>query len=300
MVIFMAGRGTSVLPQSVAQLAVYSNNVQIRDKSVKAIQYACRMMVGYHVGKMSTEDVAVLSSVSFLCSMGRKAFRLCKSINCLHVLITKMSNNNIANHSMPKTIKEVAYCLELLEHVFLGLFYYYDNILFIGRAKIMRKYNAKVWDERAYGSWFLHDLIMLVRKVLLLGDCRYDMYLLSQDRTRLLAGVNHPLNRSPSLSRRSPFRMVSYSSELLEQQLQSLSSKSIRLLWDLTKSLCDVGVSGGMYATTYNGNLLFKRTIPGWRAGWQDGTIGLLGMISAVMAVADQVEDCNRHQRAPT
>lgn len=260
---------------AVAQLAACSNHLNVRDKTVKALQYTCRMLVGHYGSRFTAQQVAVMRNVSFLCSMGRKLFRLGKSVTCLNDLIKKLSpaNNLLSSERPPRTVREVAFCLELLEHVFMSMFILYDHVLFLGRAQLLTSYDARLWESRNYGVWLLHDAARLCRSTLLLTNCSLELSRLPPSDSATDAGD---------------------AEGLVAARRAELQRRIRQLVWDVCKSCCDVGVSGGMFATTVSGKAAMRRWAPpSWRHGvLQDGTIGLLGAVSAVMSAADSAAEC--------
>jgi len=246
------------------QLSLYSNHLNLRDKTVKAVQYSCRFLASYYGSHPRAQlQAQLLGDVTFMCSMGRKLFRIFKSINCLEQLMSKLRRvpASIA------TVKEVAFILEMLEHLFLGLFYYYDNVLLLGRSKLLPSYDGNLWDLRAYSAWFLHDGTAFIRKLLLLYDCAVD-----EHRER---------GGDAIVTTTSPGRIVQQRRQAV---IRALAKRRTRLLWGIFKSLCDLCVSGGMFANLSS---------PGKQRRVSERAIGLCGTISAVIAISDSMEECD-------
>ena len=252
---------------SYTQLSLYSNHLNVRDKTVKAVQYSCRFLASYYVSLPEAQVQAqLLGDVTFLCSMGRKLFRIFKSINCLEQLMSKLRRVPASI----TTVKEVAFILEMFEHLFLGLFYYYDNVLLLGRSKLLPKYDGRLWELRAYSAWFLHDGTAFIRKLILLYDCAVDEH---RERGDALVTTSTSTTTSPG-------RVVQQRRQAV---MRALAKRRTRLLWGIFKSFCDLWVSGGMFA-----NL----TSPGNRRVTET-TIGLCGAVSAVIAISDSMEECD-------
>lgn len=246
----------------VSTLSVLASNLQIRDKGVKVLQYTARMIGGYYARQLKQVHRSVLFDLWQTCSMGRKVFRLGKSINCLHALLGKLTRL----HKMPETVREVAFCLELLEHIFLGIFFIYDNVLFLGRARLLPGYEPKLWESRTFGAWFLHDVATLVRKLLLLGANAADLVHIGGE-----------------------------SGREVEIRQAALRASQRRLVWELLKSLCDVNVSGRLFINSDAGKAFLRPLLLASShdrgATSCDGPVGLFGAISALMAVTDAVAE---------
>jgi hypothetical protein len=68
-------------------LSALSNSIAARDKSVRAIQYGSRLIIGYYKALLSQESIQILQGIAVTASHARKIFRLCKSINSLKALV---------------------------------------------------------------------------------------------------------------------------------------------------------------------------------------------------------------------
>lgn len=263
-------------------LSGLSNNMQVRDKSVKALQYAARLICVHQQQQLSTVYTKVLTDFWITCSMGRKVFRLGKSITSLHALMDKLARL----HKPPETVREVAFCLEMLEHIFMSLFFYYDHVLLLGRARLLPSYNAKLWESRTYGTWLLHDLTFLVRKLLLLGTN-------AADQMRVEEGVRarYALPSDDAGSGGSSITTVSNQGDIEREvrlRLVALRRSQRRLFWDLIKALCDVNVSGRFFANSDTGTALV-RGLPFCREGVSARPVALFGFVSAIMAIVEAV-----------
>ena len=258
-------------PGMVSTLSLLGNNMQVRDKSVKTLQYTARMIGGYYAHQLSQVHRSVLFDLWQTCSMGRKVFRLGKSINCLQALLGKLTRL----HKMPETVREVAFCLELLEHIFLGVFLVYDNVLFLGRARLLPGYEPKRWESRTFGTWFLHDVAALVRKLLLLGANAADLSMIQATASE-------------------------HSGREVEARQSALRASQRRLVWELIKSFCDVNVSGRLFANSeFPGKAMLQPHLhflfstssskERGRGASCDGPVGLFGAVSAILAVTDAV-----------
>ena len=250
----------------ISTLSSLSNNMQVRDKSVKVLQYAARMICVHQQQQLSAVHTKVLTDLCFTCSMGRKVFRLGKSINSLHALMGKLARL----HKPPETVREVAFCLEMLEHIFIGLFYYYDHALLLGRARLLPSYNAKLWEGRTYGTWFLHDFVLLVRKLLLLGTNAADQIQVEEGVRARYAANQGDIERE------------------VRVRLLALRRSQRHLLWDLAKALCDINVSGRFFANSDTGRALVQG-FPFCREGVSARPIGYFGFVSAIMAIVEAV-----------
>jgi hypothetical protein len=246
---------------ALLRLCRYSNHVNLRDKTIKVAQYGCRFFASYY-SSLPQKNIELLGDLSFMCSMGRKLFRVFKSINCLELLVSKLRRVPTSI----TTVKEVAFILEMLEHVFLTLFYYYDNVLLLGRSKILPNYDSRLWDLRTYSAWSLHDITAFIRKLLLLYDCVVD----EQREGRILDSTT------------SPARTGSIVQQRRQATMRVLAKKRVRLLWGIFKSMCDLCVSCSMFTNLRSG----ERRV-------SDTAIGLCGTASAIIAISDSMEECD-------
>jgi hypothetical protein len=298
----------SNLEKSLSTCKKVSTHLNFRDKSVKTLQYASRVLLGYYGDTLNHDTKATLSNVVQNCSQGRKAFRLLKSINMLQSLValynnTIASNNNVdeplqigndyesETHSKVQNCRKIAKYCETLELMCMVGYYACDNVLFLGRAKILSKnsYNAQFWESTTFSFWAVNDVIAIYRGVISLWTCRseYD---------RIQRNIDDKKRRRGNDDDGDEGRLVSdnTSIEELQEYLRNLDQELRTVIFSLIKSCLDLGVSGGHCMHCYKDSALVRnidRFTPFYKLFGHDavnnGNVGLCGMITAVMTCWD-------------
>ena len=142
-----------------------STNTRIRDRSVKALQYGCQMLLGFYSNKMSKELVEALSATRKTSSNARKIFWLLKSLN--HV-------ESVVNLSIKFYSDQSCVCaLDILEQVFLIAYYWYENLVFFARHNLGFYAELDLYPHTDV-SWFLGDLACFLAAFLRLFSCYRD------------------------------------------------------------------------------------------------------------------------------
>ena len=126
-------------------------NVRLRDRSVKIIQYGCQMLIGYYGTRMSNDTVLGLRNTRRITSTARKAFWLMKSINHLSSINTAIEDNILA--------KPLAIQFDFLEQIFLVLYYFFENQIFLSRCQLFNFKEEEI-DLRCNVSWFAGDVAL--------------------------------------------------------------------------------------------------------------------------------------------
>lgn len=126
-------------------------NVRLRDRSVKIIQYGCQMLIGYYGTRMSNDTVLGLRNTRRITSTARKAFWLMKSINHLSAINTAIEDNILA--------KPLAIQFDFLEQIFLVLYYFFENQIFLSRCQLFNFKEEEI-DLRCNVSWFAGDVAL--------------------------------------------------------------------------------------------------------------------------------------------
>jgi Peroxisomal biogenesis factor 11 (PEX11) len=227
-------------------------NVRLRDRSVKVIQYGCQMLMGYYGSRMSEESLKSVKITRRTASTARKAFWLLKWIN--HIgSIAAMINDNILQKSVPEQ-------LDLLEQVFLVLYYLYENQIFLARCDLFN-FNEDDLDLGCNVTWFAGDLAFFFSSGIRLVECYQKRKRIEQK----LAEECVIENRKDASGRR-------------RAQLVAELNESSQLLFDLQLSfviaVLELGVSAH-YVYVYR---LFN--------GGKDiseGHVGLMGVASSVL-----------------
>lgn len=145
-----------------------------RDKAIKIIQYGSLILQWYYQHG-TKETKAKILAARMGASMARKGFRMFRTLN--HVCeIAKMISNwralverELRDGQSPMslicredTAIEVA---EFFENFFYGLYYYFDNILYFGRTKII-DHDDLLNCDRANVSNFGADVASLIGSIL--------------------------------------------------------------------------------------------------------------------------------------
>ncbi len=123
--------------------AQISNNVRIRDRTVKAIQYGCQMLMGYYGQQLKEDLLQSLKITRRTASTSRKAFWLLKSINHMCTFVDLLSELN--------QVFTVTRLLDLLEQFFLILYYFFENIVFLIRVSVVTHITEDHLDD--YVNW---------------------------------------------------------------------------------------------------------------------------------------------------
>ena len=80
--------------ESLNEVTDALENLNVRDKSVKVIQFGAKMLLGYFQSNASKETLDILRNVNLTCANGRKVFRLLKSLKFISnilKIITKVA-----------------------------------------------------------------------------------------------------------------------------------------------------------------------------------------------------------------
>jgi hypothetical protein len=124
------------------------NNVRMRDRSVKLIQYSCQMLLGFYSNAFHENVKQSLKVTRSIASTSRKAFWLLKSINHVHSVVGMI----------PSTLAEVSIqnSLAISEQLCLIVYYWMENLVFLSRAKLISTSEEEL-DGLVNWSWFLGD-----------------------------------------------------------------------------------------------------------------------------------------------
>jgi hypothetical protein len=119
------------------------NHARIRDRTVKAMQYGCQMVMGYY-GSQLQEDVRNMLTVTRrTASTSRRAFWLLKSFNHIGTFIELLMD-------LQKSFTFTKF-FELTEQFFLIIFFYFENIIFLIRINLVT--TIKEADLENYINW---------------------------------------------------------------------------------------------------------------------------------------------------
>jgi hypothetical protein len=87
-----------------------------------------------------------------MASSARKAFWLLKSFNHVGTVITMIETYSHANDEC------YANLLDILEQLFLVLYYFYENLVFMARTKLVG-FTEDMMDDWGNWSWFVGDFV---------------------------------------------------------------------------------------------------------------------------------------------
>lgn len=157
-----------------------ANQLRMRDRSVKVLQYGCQMMLGFYANKFSNDMNQALALFRRTASTSRKAFWLLKSVN--HI--------TSAIHMVQGLMAEFSWIafFDFMEQIFLAIYYAMENIVFFIRVKMIP------WDEDDVDvgvnwSWFVGDFFCVAAALLRFCESCYSCYgtspsLLSSDNNK--------------------------------------------------------------------------------------------------------------------
>lgn len=165
-----------------------ANNVRMRDKIVKILQYSCQMIVGYFNHTLSIETLEALQICRRTASTSRKAFWLFKSLNHCHECMV------IADKARTMSSFDFDLFITLLRQLFFICYYFLENLIFLWRAKLIAIDEQKV-EYVLNWTWFGGDLasfIIAVARVLAHGkyfvdDCSFPVLLASLNEVAMVS-----------------------------------------------------------------------------------------------------------------
>lgn len=150
-----------------------STHVRVRDRSIKILQYGCQMLIGFYGNQLTkvshaicclsghrmysltneyTQEMSVgLRMTRSMASTSRKAFWLLKSVNHVQALIHMIENYE---HTTDECYADL---VDILEQVFLIMYYFYENLVFMARTKLV-SFTEDTLDGWGNVSWFMEDL----------------------------------------------------------------------------------------------------------------------------------------------
>lgn len=308
--------------------AKLSKSLPFRDKSVKTLQYACRFLLGVYSGNMSQKSAAVLQTVVGQCSQGRKVFRLLKSVNMLQSLVAK-SGEVVENGDEVRKLlgidegeansvvgyRQLAKYFEYLELIFIGIYFGFDNILFLGRSTIIPKEiyapQARKWERATFSIWLANDISCFIKIILQISATNIEIH---ESRKAILSGMSRAMEVPKSASRDDGESTTTMKlqhvdvgdidgatlSEATAASSINVDRKALQKLYgqrrghfvQLFKNLCDLGVSSGNLMVSSNETAAYRwwdRNTPLVRVLGNDISIGLLGALSSIADITTMV-----------
>ncbi|KAK6467025.1 peroxisomal membrane protein 11B-like [Huso huso] len=235
----------------------FSAQSQAKERLFRAAQYACTLL-GYTFQKSgaSPDLVAKIKQLEAHMSLGRKLFRLGSSADALEA----------AKRGVHLSDSVLRLCITVA-HLNRAMYFACDNILWAGKAGLVRKLDQDKWSQRSF-RYYLFALIMnLSRDV-------YELSLLMERELRGPKGssvCSSPVSESREAASGSGLGLPALPQRLRAQLL--LLATVLRcnppLLLDLLKNTCDLFIPLdrlGLY-----------RTNPGF--------VGACGLASSLMSI---------------
>jgi hypothetical protein len=148
-------------------------HIKVRDRAVKTIQYSCQMLLGYYGTLFSKNLIESLTLLRRACSTSRKAFWLLKSINHFKFIYEMVESYSFSTDEAFINL----FCI--LEQIALVFYYWYENLVFLARNKLV-KFSEDDVDDMTNLTWFWGDVFCFFASFFtLVIDCRniYRSYL---------------------------------------------------------------------------------------------------------------------------
>lgn len=282
--------------QLLHKLALLSTDIIVRDKTVKIIQYGAKLVVGYYKARLSQEYIKKLRTLTLTSSNARKVFRLLKSINCLYKLQLLLKSDNLTN---------LDGILQILEQLFWTLFFYYDNLIFLARMKILEKGERDI-ERNAFLYWFLADVAKCASEIWSLHQTILERAQLRECMS-LTNGINNKGRQgsyiysstyeSKDETENENFCSRGISAETSVERLsieknaiQKVNQKVLSKIWMTAKAVIDIGVSQSF--TPGISRAILRAVGKGSEEPiLSEGTVGLLAVISSAMTVIEKIDD---------
>jgi len=306
--------------------ALLSNNLIFRDKSIKVLQYASRVLLGWYGDSLHAATKSAASTLMFQCGQSRKAFRLLKSVNMLNTLARRGSAElfsplvDVDSSNSPgdvtatqlqiKKYRELARRFEVLELLCMSGYYLCDNAVFLGRAAVLtHSYNARFWETITFSFWAANDVTAVVRHCLLLWALSVEELACTAAGAAAAAAAGHEATSIGT----SACAIAGASADadaakdgtgvcasavrertVHYEKLAALRAQRKAVIWALVKSLLDLGVSGGHSMYCYRDSAVVKtidRCTPLYQVFVHNAplnaNIGLCGVFSSLMIIYD-------------
>ena len=139
------------------------NNVRMRDRTVKILQYGSQMLLGYWGAALSRQGREALGLLQSSSSSSRKAFWILKSITNIS---TAMQQWEEGYFSAASTVVQK---LDAMENLFLVWYYWCETKTFFARSKLFGL-KEKAIDYYANISWALGDTAFFAAAALRLAE----------------------------------------------------------------------------------------------------------------------------------
>lgn len=256
-----------------------------RDKVTKIIQYGSRALMWYYSAKRSDESTAAMWRTAYKTTqLSRKAFRMAKALDELNKLTDVLDN---------KAVAEPVRTMKIIRHMFMGGFWFFDNLYYLATVKLLRMQPepANHWATR---FWFVANHFAILIAYIQLAEHQAKRQKLTAalreiDQKLLELRETESKSTAPIQSDDSRDTVIQLGDERfrLVVQLDSANEKQFKLCLALVKAICDYLVSCNTPGVRLP-ELLFGSKI-------NDGVVGLLGVISALIVIYGQWPDRTAH-----
>lgn len=145
-----------------------TNQLRMRDRSVKVLQYGCQMLLGFYAGKMRQDVFDMLALFRRTASTSRKAFWLLKSFNHITSSIHLVQKIMLGDFSS-------LILADLLEQILLACYFLCENIVFFIRVKAL-PWNENEVEPWTSWYWFLSDFAGLIAALIRFYNSWYSCY----------------------------------------------------------------------------------------------------------------------------
>jgi hypothetical protein len=212
------------------------NNVRMRDRSVKILQYGSQMLIGYWgaaLSKHATETLRLLQRTS---STSRKAFWILKSINNMGIAMKHFEEGYFSSEST------LVQKLDAIENIFLIWYYWCETKTYFARTRMFGLQEEAI-DYYTNLSWALGDVAFLLAAAIRLRDHTLRCYSINceLERASNLAGAGGA--RTEICDAAGPNPVVSSLQERLRSELQSLQASTWRFKTNFVIGVLELVVS---------------------------------------------------------
>jgi hypothetical protein len=145
-----------------------TNQLRMRDRTVKVLQYGCQMMLGFYEGKLRQDVFEMLTLFRRTTSTSRKAFWVLKSANHITSSIHLVQQIMMGDFS-------VQIFADLLEQILQACYFFCENILFFIRVKVL-PWNESEMEPWNSWHWFLSDFSGLIAALIRFYNSSYSCY----------------------------------------------------------------------------------------------------------------------------
>mmetsp|Transcript_11552 Transcript_11552/g.11568 ORF Transcript_11552/g.11568 Transcript_11552/m.11568 type:complete len:288 (+) Transcript_11552:145-1008(+) len=263
---------------------ILATNVNVRDKSLKVIQYGSRMLLGFYGSALPDSAVCTLENMRNSSLMARKAFRLLKSLNNISIIAKTIQDSEESTEDV------IPQALKVFEHVCWSLFFYYCNRNFLTIHKVI-KTDMDAEKILFYKAWFgadsffmLGNIYQLVQWLLKKKNAYNNLERIQQHKLNKNLNTNN-IDQNNNISYQSfkskqnelSFGSVEEEESYVLKEIEGIDKKLKGILWNLLNGLFRITVSSNNYP------ICFWKRIFGEKLS--EGPIGLSGMMTAFMII---------------